>query len=93
MAPAYTVELTGAAARQLRKLNSAAQLRIVTALEVLQTEPRPPAMKALVGHPGYLRVRIGNYRIVYTIVDARLLILILALGDRKDVYESFERRA
>ena len=93
MAPAYTVELTGAAARHLRKLNSAAQLRIVTALEVLQTEPRPPAMKALVGHPGYLRVRIGNYRIVYTIVDARLLILILALGDRKDVYESFERRA
>lgn len=93
MAPAYTVELTGAAARQLRKLNSAAQLRIVTALEVLQTEPRPPAMKALVGHPGYLRVRIGNYRIVYTIVDARLLILILALGDRKDVYRSFERRA
>ena len=93
MAPAYTVELTGAAARQLRKLNSAAQLRIVTALEVLQTEPRPPAMKALVGHPGYLRVRIGNYRIVYTIVDARLLILILALGDRKDVYQSFERRA
>ena len=93
MAPAYTVELTGAAARQLRKLNSAAQLRIVTALEVLQTEPRPPAMKALVGHSGYLRVRIGNYRIVYTIVDARLLILILALCDRKDVYESFERRA
>ncbi len=93
MAPAYTVELTGAAARQLRKLDSAAQMRIVTALEVLQAEPRPPAMKALVGHPGYLRVITGNHRIVYTIVDDRLLILVLALGNRKDVYRSFERRA
>ena len=93
MPPTYKVELTGAAARQLRTLDSAAQLRIVTALEVLQTEPRPPAMTALVGHPRYLRVRTGNYRIVYTIVDARLLILVLALADRKDVYRSFERRA
>jgi mRNA interferase RelE/StbE len=68
-------------------------MRIVTALEVLQAEPRPPAMKALVGHPGYLRVITGNHRIVYTIVDDRLLILVLALGNRKDVYRSFERRA
>ena len=91
MAPAYTVELTGAAARQLRKLDRAAQQRIITALEVLQTEPRPPAVKALAGHPGYLRVRTGPLKIVYTVVDARLLVLVLALGDRKDVYRSLER--
>ena len=93
MTPAYTVELTGAAARQLRKLDSAAQLRIVAAIAMLQTDPRPPAKEALIGHPGCLRVRTGHYRIVYTVVDTRLLILVLAVGDRKDVYRSFEHRA
>jgi len=89
--PTYTVELTGAAGRQLSKLDRAAQHRIITALEVLQENPRPPAVRALVGHPGYLRVRTGHLRIVYTVVDARLLILVLASGDRRDVYESLER--
>ena len=91
MPPTYTVELTAAAGRQLRKLDRAAQHRIITALEVLQENPRPPAVRALVGHPGYLRIRTGHLRIVYTVVDARLLILVLALGDRRDVYESLER--
>lgn len=88
MPPAYTVELTGAAARQLRKLDRAAQRRIDGALEILRSDPRPPTVKALAGHPSYLRVRVGDYRIVYTVIDDRLLVLVLALGDRKDVYRS-----
>ena len=43
-------------------------------------------MRALTGHPGYLRVRVGDYRIAYTVDDGRLLVLVLAVGHRRDVY-------
>lgn len=63
------------------------QGRILAALALLQDEPRPATVKALTGHPGYLRVRVGDYRIVYTVEDGRLLVLVLALGHRSTVYE------
>ena len=58
------------------------QARVLAALALMRNDPRPATVKALVGHPGYLRVRVGNYRLVYTINEGKLLVLVLALGHR-----------
>lgn len=86
MAPRYTVQLVPSAARQLKKLDPAAKARIQGVIELLRDDPRPPGAKKLVGGDGEWRVRSGNYRVVYDIDDAVVLILVLAAGHRKDVY-------
>ncbi|MGV1035513.1 MAG: type II toxin-antitoxin system RelE family toxin [Candidatus Nanopelagicales bacterium] len=86
MAPRYSVQLVPSAARQLKKLDPAAKARIQGVIELLQDDPRPPGAKKLVGGNGELRVRSGNYRVVYDIDDGVVLILVLAIGHRKDVY-------
>lgn len=84
----YRVTLSPLAARQLRKLDAGVRRRIQAALELLAEQPRPPAATRLVGGAGEWRVRTGDYRIVYEIEDERLLILVLRLGHRREVYES-----
>ena len=84
---AYRVELTPAAVRDLRRLDRPAQQRIAAAIDLLADEPRPPKVKALAGRRGYLRVRTGDYRIIYTVSDDVLLVLVVALGHRRDVYD------
>lgn len=87
MADRYTVEFSARAARDLKRLDRVNQTRILTAVKLLADHPRPPAAQALAGHPGYLRVRVGDYRIVYTVDDARLLVLLLRVGHSREVYQ------
>jgi mRNA interferase RelE/StbE len=82
----YRIELRPAAARALLKLDPAVRPRIQGAIGLLAGDPRPPASRSLRGRPGY-RVRVGDYRIVYTIADDVLLIVVVALGHRRDVYD------
>lgn len=82
----YRIELSPAAARQLRKLDGPARRRIQGAIELLATEPRPAGATTLVGGDGEWRVRTGDYRIIYEIDDGVLLILVLALGHRREIY-------
>jgi mRNA interferase RelE/StbE len=82
----YRVTFTPSAARQLRKLDPQARRRIQAAIELLSADPRPPAATQLVGGGGEWRVRTGDYRIVYEIGDGELLVLVLAVGHRRDVY-------
>lgn len=84
----YRVTLSPMAARQLRKLDAQVRRRIQAALDLLAEQPRPPAATQLVGGAGEWRVRTGDYRIVYEIEDDQLLILVLRLGHRREVYES-----
>jgi mRNA interferase RelE/StbE len=81
----YRVTFTTSAARQLRKLDPQARRRIQAAVELLSTDPRPPAATQLVGGGGEWRVRTGDYRIVYEIDDGELLVLVLAVGHRRDI--------
>ena len=83
---AYRIELRPAAVRALRKLDPQGQPRIQGAIALLAEDPRPPASRALRGRPGF-RVRVGDYRIIYTIEDDVLLVVIVTLGHRRDVYE------
>ncbi len=80
------IEIAPAALRQLRKLDRTAQRRTQAAIELLANEPRPSGAKRLAGGDDEWRVRTGDYRIVYEIHDNVLLILVIALGQRRDIY-------
>lgn len=82
----YEVALAPAAARQMRKCDPQVRRRVQAAVELLATAPRPPAATRLVGGGGEWRVRTGDYRIVYEIQDARLLVLVLSVGHRREIY-------
>jgi mRNA interferase RelE/StbE len=77
----FRIELRPAAARALRKLDPAVRFRMQGAIALLADDPRPPASRPLRGRPGY-RVRVGNYRIIYTVADDVLLIVVVTLGHR-----------
>jgi mRNA interferase RelE/StbE len=83
----YQVQLSAHAARQLRKLDPTSRRRIQAAIELLATNPRPPAAKQLVGGSGEWQVRTGDYRVIYEIHDEELLVLVLRIGHRREVYE------
>lgn len=83
----YRVEVAPAAVRQLRKLNPDARRRVQAAVELLADQPRPNAAKKLVGGDGEWRVRTGDYRIIYETRDDVLLVLVVAVGHRRDIYQ------
>jgi mRNA interferase RelE/StbE len=83
----YRVQVAPAAVRQLRKLDGTALRRVQAAIELLAEEPRPSGAKKLVGGDGEWRVRTGDYRIVYEINDGVLLLLVVAVGHRREIYQ------
>jgi mRNA interferase RelE/StbE len=82
----YRIKVTPAAARALKRVDHQHRDRIRGAIALLSQDPRPPGAKAVQGRPGF-RVRIGDYRIVYTIQDDVLLVVVVTLGHRRDVHE------
>ena len=82
----YRIEVSATAERQIRKLPRVDQIRVVRVIRALSTDPRPPGCRKLSGHDDVFRVRSGRYRVLYSIEDRRLVIIILKVGDRKDVY-------
>jgi mRNA interferase RelE/StbE len=82
----YRIELRPAAIRGLKKVHPEDRERIQGAIALLGQDPRPPKAIALSGRPGY-RVRVGDYRIIYTIQEDVLLVVVVNLGHRKDVYQ------
>ena len=82
----YRIELRPVAVKALRQVQPQERERIRGAIALLGSDPRPPGAKAPQGRD-VLRVRVGNYRIIYTIQDDVLLIVVVTLGHRRDVYE------
>ena len=83
----YEVTVRPAAQRALRRVDRPIQIRLVAAMTDLATDPRPPGTKALQGHRGLMRIRVGVYRIVYEIRDSELVIVVVTLGHRSKVYD------
>jgi mRNA interferase RelE/StbE len=81
----YRIEVRPAAARQLRKLDLQTARRVQGAIALLADDPRPPASRPLTGRPAW-RVRVGDYRVIYTIEDDRLVVVVITIGHRRDVY-------
>ncbi|VAX37883.1 mRNA interferase RelE [hydrothermal vent metagenome] len=83
---AYTVELTRKADKQLQKLPEETQRRIVRALEELEDDPRPHGSAKLKGEENLYRIRMGDYRIIYSIEDNKLIVIVVRVGHRRDIY-------
>jgi mRNA interferase RelE/StbE len=82
----YTVEITSAARRQLKKINRENKAKILNKIEALATNPRPHGYKHLTDVDNLLRVRVGDYRIIYEVQDRVLLVIVLRVADRRETY-------
>jgi mRNA interferase RelE/StbE len=84
--PSYAVALTKKAQKQLDKLADHLAGPLLNAIAALGDSPRPPGCKKLKGRNGY-RIRVGDYRIIYEIIDDQLIVEVIALGHRKSIYD------
>ena len=88
MEPAsYRIELARRAERQLRAFPREVQARIGRSIDALSRQPIPPTAKKLSGHHDLYRVRAGDYRIVYTVQHEALIVLVVAIGHRREIYD------
>ncbi len=83
---AYSLNFSKQALKELEKINDPYYSNIKLSITNLTQNPRPQGYKKLKGRDGY-RIRTGNYRIIYNIFDTELIIDIITLGHRKDIYE------
>lgn len=81
----YVIEFTKAAEKQLYKLPTPIQVRIISVLERIKIHPYTH-VKKLVGSP-YFRVRVGDYRIIIDIKQEQLVIMVIEVGHRKNIYD------
>lgn len=82
----YLIEFSKRAEKQFLALPQSIQKRLVPYINALAETPRPSKVKKLVGEENQYRIRVGDYRIVYQIQDQLLLVLILKIGHRSDIY-------
>lgn len=84
----YQIQITDKILKKLEKLSKADKERIIEAIDSLMEDPRPDGCKKLKGNftPIRYRIRAGAYRVVYSVQDDILIILVLEVGHRKDVY-------
>jgi mRNA interferase RelE/StbE len=83
----YKVEWKRSAVKELRDLPRDTVDRILMAVEQLSTNPYPIGVRKLVGSEHTYRIREGRYRVLYTVTASSLLIQIIRVGHRKDVYD------
>jgi mRNA interferase RelE/StbE len=82
----YRIEVTRDALRALAKLDKSVRRRVQAAIDGLGECPRPSSVIALQGHRGAYRLRVSNYRVIYTVDDDRLVVLVVDLGHRLEIY-------
>jgi mRNA interferase RelE/StbE len=82
----YAVRYDPKALKELTKLDKAIARRIVKAVDALGLDPRPGGARPLVGYPDLWRLRVGDYRVVYSIKDAELVVLALRIAHRSGAY-------
>ena len=82
----YRIEVKRSANRELEDLELRLASRILAAIEPLSSQPRPRQSRKLVGSECSYRLRVGNYRVLYQIDDTKRLIIVVAIGHRREVY-------
>jgi mRNA interferase RelE/StbE len=89
----YHIEITREALRALAKLDKPMRRRLQSAIDRLQNDPHPNGSIALQGLRGAFRVRVGDYRVIYTVDDGRLLVVVVDLGHRRENYRDLRAKA
>ena len=82
----YAIEIRRSAQKSLGKINRQDQDRIITAIESLSDNARPDGCEKLSGRPAW-RIRIGSYRVIYEILDDKLIVMVVHIGHRREVYK------
>ena len=83
------VVITPKAKSNLKKLNKVSQILIIERLKKLEVGIPTIGVEKLVGYKNAFRIRVGNYRVVYRIIDRKIYVVLI--GHRKDVYEKLKR--
>ena len=83
---AYAISYVSSAAKTLRKLDQHTARRLLEAIEKLARDPRPTGCIQLKGGAGEMRIWVGDHRVIYEILDGELVILVLRIGHRREVY-------
>ena len=84
----YVVQYDPRALKEVSKLDKAVARRIVRAVQLLAADPRPNGARVLVGFPDLWRIRVGDYRVIYAIRDATLVVTALRVAHRSAVYRT-----
>ena len=82
----FEIRISRRAERQLRKLSSDGRDRVVRAVRALADDPVPRGSRRLTGYDDVFRIRIGPYRVLYSVATSTLTVLVLKIGHRRDVY-------
>jgi mRNA interferase RelE/StbE len=82
----FEVILERRARRNLAALDPPVRRRVAACIDDLTAEPRPPGATELKGRPGVLRIRAGDYRILYEVRDKQLVVLVIDIGHRREIY-------
>ena len=84
----YRIEFTRRALKQFKSLTREIQLRLRPQIESLAKDPRPSGVKKLSASEDLYRIREGDYRVIYRVQDKVLLVLVLKVGHRRDIYRT-----
>lgn len=82
----YRVDFTTAAGRQVKELPKPARTRVLAAISALADDPRPTGARKLVGEDIAWRIRVGDYRVIYDVVDQALTVIVVRASHRRDGY-------
>ncbi|MFN8097370.1 MAG: type II toxin-antitoxin system RelE/ParE family toxin [Dermatophilaceae bacterium] len=82
----YRVQFTGASARELCRLDVSIRRRLLRSIAELEADPRPAGVRKLAGADHAWRIRVGDYRVIYEIHDDGLLVLVVRVAHRREVY-------
>ncbi len=82
----YLVQISAEARKQIKRMPKSEKKKILDKIVSLSNNPRPFGYKKLHYYTEYFRVRVGNYRIIYTISDQRYVVVIVEATDRRDAY-------
>ncbi|MCU0836627.1 MAG: type II toxin-antitoxin system RelE/ParE family toxin [Chromatiaceae bacterium] len=82
----YRIEVTRSARKILLSLPRDVQKRLAAAIDGLASDPRPAGCRKLTGSDALYRIRVGDYRVVYEPHDDRLLVMVIKLGHRREIY-------
>ncbi|MHA3685003.1 type II toxin-antitoxin system RelE family toxin [Leucobacter sp. HY1908] len=82
----YSISVSKEAAKAFRRLHPQDAARLKVAISALAENPRPPGSVQLVGGAGEMRIRVGDYRVVYEVIEDELVVLVLRLGHRREIY-------
>ena len=82
----YRIEISATAERQLKKIRREDKVRILRSISLLAGDPRPSGCRKMSGYDDIYRLRIGDYRVIYEVDGRRIIVVILKIGHRREVY-------